>query len=98
MAIDNYSDTEAPVVKEEIVEIPVSQYITRGPDDIDNEYHIVKNNDLLWRIVTSKFPSATHEEVNQYINDLAALNNISNPDLIYVGDTMRMPKRWNIKQ
>lgn len=97
MAIDNYPDTEVPVVKEEIVEIPVSQYITRGPDDIDNEYHIVKNNDLLWKIVTSKFPNATYEEVNQYINDLAALNNISNPDLIYLNDTIHIPISWNIK-
>ena len=84
------------VPTETIVEIPVSQYITQAPDDID-DFHVVKSNDILWKVVSDRFPNATYEEIAQHINELAALNNISNPDLIYLNDTIHIPISWNIK-
>ena len=92
------SDIRTPyenVEPQEVVVVPIKQYVEPASDDIDEDpYKIVRANDMLWNIVKSYFPNATNGQIQNLVGQLAGLNDIKNPNVIYPGDTIRIPKIW----
>ena len=71
-------------------------YIEENPDRVskstNSQEHIVQSGDTLWGIASKQLgPNASNEEIAQYVNKLANYNNIDNPNLINVGQEIKIP-------
>ena len=57
------------------------------------DIHNVVRGDNLWNIAHSYLGnSATNAQILELTNNLAQINNLSNPDLIHPGDQIRVPQ------
>lgn len=52
--------------------------------------YTIQSGDTLWKIAKQNGAKGT-KEIQQFINDVAKLNNIKNPDLIFAGATLKLP-------
>lgn len=80
--------TEAATFKATVLpskDIPINK-------DIEPSTYEVKPGDTLSQIAREKLgKDATQAEILQYVKETAKLNNIKNPDLIHVGDSLNLP-------
>ena len=63
----------------QVIQINTGEQIQSG--DTNHTFYIVQPGDCLWSIA---------QEFGTTVNNLVELNNISNPDLIYVGEDLRI--------
>lgn len=51
----------------------------------------IKSGDTLWKIAKEQCGAASNADIMAKINEIAELNNIENPDLIFANDTLMLP-------
>lgn len=59
--------------------------------------YTVTNGDNLWKIVRNEYKDVnTNGEIQTLVNEIAKSNNITNPNLIHVGDELTLPSYGSI--
>lgn len=53
--------------------------------------YTVQSGDSLWKIAKTQCGAKTNAEIQAKINEIAQMNNIANPNLIFTGSTLKLP-------
>lgn len=80
---DDYPFKDLPLINEyQALDEALIAYITENPDLIRYEKYTIQKGDALWKIA---------RKTGHYWLELARINKLENPDLIYAGDTLLVP-------
>lgn len=81
-SVKQYSSTKVTTAKNKAVQVKQTPYVIRT----------VKSGENLWNIARSYLPKqATPAQVQKFVDEIASLNHLSNPDLIFPGEKLKIP-------
>lgn len=67
--------------------VPMNRHAVKG--------YVVKKGDSLWKIVSKSLKTTNSSEIARGVATVAEINNLSNPDVLFVGQDLTIPHELN---